>query len=196
MSIKYRYGKPIPERLLTLEAPGKPLLFDADRGLVTDVSSACDIKAFVQGLKGKSEKEAEEAMAAFGRKVMETTIGLADDKYLDRTGEMIEKVAQQTGISFPHRFQRYVELSVIGSRPLDRWNIAKATTKEVRLQLFSCAVQRELKEAGIEFKGLPCKALCMASFQAAAEKTGDSLKMELEKTLPQDSVCEFAFYCT
>jgi len=195
MTIKYRYGRPIPEKLLTLEEPGKPLLFDADKGLIADVSAACGIKAFVQGLKGKSEKEAEDAFAAFGRKVMEITIGLADGRYLDRTGEMIEKVAQQTGISFPHRFERYVELSLIAYRPLDRWNIAKATTKELRLQLFACAVQKELKEAGIEFQGLPCKALCMASFKAAAGKTGDDVRMELEKTLPQDNVCEFAFFC-
>jgi hypothetical protein len=194
MTIKYRYGRPIPERLFTLEEPGKPVLFDADKGLIAEVSAACDVKAFVQSLKGKSEKEAEEAFSAFGRKVMETTIGLTDGKYLDRTGEMIEKVAQQTGISFPHRFERYVELSLIGYRPLDRWNIAKATTKELRLQLFACAVQKELKEAGIEFQGMPCKALCMASFKAAADKTGDNLRMELEKTLPQDNVCEFAFF--
>jgi hypothetical protein len=195
MTIKYRYGRPIPERLLTLEEPGKPLLFDADKGLIADVSAACDVKAFVQGLKGKSEKEAEDAFAAFGRKVMEMTIGLADGKYLDRTGEMIEKVAQQTGISFPHRFERYVELSLIGYRPLDRWNIAKATTKELRLQLFACAVQKELKEAGIEFQGMPCKALCMASFEAAAGKTGDDLRIEFSKTFPHDNVCEFAFFC-
>ena len=196
MTIEYHYARPIREKLLTLEEPGKPLLFDADKGLVAEVSAACDAKAFVQSLKGKSEKEAEEALAAFGRKVMETTIGLADGKYLDRTGEMIEKVAQRTGISFPHRFERYVELSIIGSRPLDRWNITKATTKELRLQLFACAIQRELKEAGIEFAGMACKALCMASFRAAAEKTGDNLRMELEKTLPQDNVCQFAFFCT
>ena len=195
MTMKYRYGKPISGKLLTLEEPGKPLLFDADRGLVAEVTAACDVKAFVQSLKGKSEKEAEEAMAAFGRKVMETTIALADGKYLDRTGEMIEKVAQKTGISFPHRLQRYVELSIIGYRPLDRWSISKSTTKELRLQLFACAVQRELQEAGTEFQGMPCRALCLASFQAAAEKTGDNPRVELEKTLPQDGVCEFAFLC-
>ena len=194
MSAKYRYGQPFPERLLQLEKPGEPLLFDADRGLVTDVTAACDIKGFVGGLKGKTEKEAENAFAEFGRKVMETTIGLADGKYMDRTGEMIEKVYEQTGISFPHRFQRYAELSIIGSRPLDRWNITKATTKELRLQVFGCAIQRELKEAGIEFQGLPCRELCLAAFQAAAEKTGDQLRTELAKNLPQDSVCEFAFF--
>ncbi len=195
MTIKYRYGKAIPERLLTLEKPGEPLLFDADKGLVADVSAACDVKAQVQDLKGKSEKEAEDAFAAFGKKVMETTVGLADGKYIDRTSEMIEKVYEQTGISFPHRFQRYAELSIIGSRPLDRWNVAMATTKELRLQVFSCSVQKELKEAGIEFKGLPCRALCLGSFEAAAAKTGDKLRIEHEKTVPQDGVCEFAFHC-
>ena len=105
MSDKYRYGQPIPERLLQLEKPGEPLLFDADRALVADVSAACDIKAFVGGLKGKSEKE-----------------------------------------------------------------------------------------AGIEYQGLPCRALCLTAFQAAAEKTGDKLRPELAKNLPQDSLCEFAFF--
>ena len=194
MSFKYRYGQPIRERVLQLEKPGEPLLFDADRGLVVEASAACDVKAFVSGLKGKSETEAADAFAAFGRKVMETTIALADGKYMDRTGEMIEKVYQQTGVSFPHRFQRYAELSIIGCRPLDRWNISKATTKELRLQVFGCAIQRELKEAGIEFQGLPCREVCLASFRAAAEKTGDKLRTELSKTLPQDGACEFAFF--
>jgi hypothetical protein len=49
MSAKYRYGQPFPERLLQLEKPGEPLLFDADRGLVTYVTAACDIKGFVGG---------------------------------------------------------------------------------------------------------------------------------------------------
>lgn len=193
MSIRYRYGKPIPGRLLTLEEPGKPLPFDADRGLVMEVSNLCNVKALVEGLKGKSEGEVEAACEAFGRRLMETTIDLADTKYLDRTGEIIEQVAQQTGISFPHRFERYVELSIIGSRPLDRWNIAAATTKELKLQVFGCAVQREMQEAGLKFQGLPCRSLCMASFQVAAHKTGDNLRMEMAKALPQDGLCEFVF---
>jgi len=52
----------------------------------------------------------------------------------------------------------------------------------------------EPEAAGAE--GNPQAAGGMAGFRAAAEKTGDSLRMELEKTLPQDSVCEFAFFCT
>ena len=196
MKSRYRYGKPIPDRLQTLEDPGRPLAFDADRGLVEEVSQRCDIKSFVGGLKEKGRKEREADLRAFGESIIEATIELADGKYLDRAGEVIEKVAQQTGISFPHRLDRYVELSIIGSRPLDRWNITKATTKELTLEVFSCSVLREMQEAGLEPDGGLCHALCLASFQAAARKTGDKVSMSVAKSLPQDGVCQFSFVHT
>lgn len=193
MKIRYRYGKPIPERLHTLEEPGRPLAFDADRGLIAELSQRCDVKALVAGLEGKDQGEIEAALRDFGQALMQATIELADGKYRDRAGEVIEKVAQQTGISFPHRLQRYVELSILGSRPLDRWNIAKSTTKELVFQVFSCSVLREMQEAGLDASGLPCRILCLASFQAAAQKTGDRVEIDLVKSLPQDGSCEFSF---
>jgi len=191
MTIGWKYARPIKEKLMTLEEPGKPLPFDADRRLVDEVMAQCDIKALVEGLKGKDAKAAQEALEAFGKRLMNLTIELADSKYMDRTGEMIEKVAKQTGISFPHRFERYVELSILASRPTDRWNIAKATTKELVLQVSSCTLQKMMEEAGL--KDLPCQAMCLASFSAAAEKTGDKLNMEVKKTLSKDGMCEFLF---
>ena len=192
MSLKYRYGRPMPQRLLTLEEPGQPLLFDADRGLVAEVSGRHGIDALVAELAAKNEDEAAKAFARFGREVMKSTIELADGKYLDRTGEVIEKVAAQTGISFPHRVERYVELALIGSRPLDRWNVAKATTRELCLQVFSCAVQGRIAEKGPSFKGLPCKALCLTLFEEAARKTGDPVRVEMDKNIPDDGVCQFS----
>lgn len=196
MKSRYRYGKPIPDRLQTLEDPGRPLAFDADRGLIEELSQRCDIKSFVGGLKEKGQEERQAALRAFGQSIMEATIELADDKYLDRAGEVIEKVAQQTGISFPHRLERYMELSIIGSRPLDRWNVTKATTKELTLEVFSCSVLREMQEAGLEPDGGLCHALCLASFEAAARKTGDKVDMSVAKSLPQDGVCQFSFVHT
>src|SRR3989304_3168665 len=117
MKSRYRYGKPIPDRLHTLEDPGQPLAFDADRGLITEVSERCDVKSLVAGLKGKGPEESEADMRAFGQRLMAATIELADGKYIDRAGEVIEKGAQQTGIFFPHSLHRYVELSIIGSPP-------------------------------------------------------------------------------
>jgi hypothetical protein len=189
MTTGWKYGKLLKEKLMTLEEPGKVLLFDADKGLVQEITSKFDIVAVAKSLQGKDEKEAYKALEELGKKVMKLTIELADTKYLDRTGEMVEKVAKQTGISFPHRLGRYLELSIFGLRPTDRWNISKATTKEVVLQVSACAVYKALEDAGI--KGLPCQAFCFASFEAAAEKTGDRINIEIPKTLPQDGMCEF-----
>ncbi len=189
MTTSWKYGKPIKEKLMALEQPGKALLFDADKGLVQEVTSRFDLGTVARSLQGKDEKEAYKALEELGQKLMKLTIELADTKYLDRTGEMIEKVAKQTGISFPHRLERYVELSIFGLRPTDRWNITKATTKELVLQVSACAVHKALQEAGI--KGLPCKGFCFASFKVAAEKTGDRINTEMPKALPQDSMCEF-----
>ena len=189
MTTGWKYGKLLKEKLMALEGPGKVLLFDADKGLVQEITSKFDIGAAAKSLQGKDEKEIYKALEELGKKVTKLTIELADTKYLDRTGEMVEKVAKQTGISFPHRLGRYLELSIFGLRPTDRWNISKATTKEVVLQVSTCAVYKALEDAGI--KGLPCQGFCFASFNAAAEKTSDRINTKMPKTLPQDGMCEF-----
>lgn len=185
----WKYGRTSKGRLLILEEPGKALLFDADKGLVEDITKKFDVAATTKSLRGKDEKESYKALEELGKKVMKLTMELADTKYIDRTGEMVEKVYKQTGISFPHRLCRYVELSIFGLRPTDRWNISRATTKELVLQVSACAVHKALEEAGI--KGLPCKGFCFASFEAAAEKTGDRINIEMPKTLPHNGMCEF-----
>jgi hypothetical protein len=189
MTTGWKYGKLLKERLMTLEEPGKTLLFDADKGLVEEIIQKFDIGTVAKNLQGKDEKELYKALEELGKNLMKATIELADNKYLDRTGQMIEKVYRQTGISFPHRLGRYVELSIFGLRPTDRWNVTRATTKELVLQVSACTVHKALSEAGI--KGLPCKGFCFASFEAAAEKTGGRINIEMPKTLPENSMCEF-----
>lgn len=191
MTMGWKYAKPIKEKLMILEEPGKAIPFDADRRLVDEVTAQFNIEALVESLQGKDAKEAREVLQAFGKSLMKLTIELADGKYMDGTGEMVERVAKQTGISFPHRFERYVELSILASRPTDRWNITKATTKELVLQVSSCTLRKLMDEAGL--KDLPCEAMCLASFEAAAAKTGDKLNMEMKKTLTRDGMCEFLF---
>ena len=192
MTISKRAAKFGVKNWMTLEEPGNPIVFDADKALITDLLERCNVKAFVEGLKGRSEEETVEALAAFGRVVMGTTIELVDDKYLDRTGEMFKRVAKQTSLTFPHEVQRYLELSIIGLRPFDRWNIVESTTSNVAIQIQSCSVNKALRDAAIAgADDLPCKAFCLASFAAAAGKTGDAVSIELRKTLPRDGFCEF-----
>jgi hypothetical protein len=193
MKINYRYGSPIKERLLVLEEPGRPLAFDADRGFVVEMSSRHNAASLAEAVKGKAPDQAAEEFRRLGREVMASTIALADGKYLDRTGEMIEKVAEQTGIHFPHRLQRYVELSIVGPRPLDRWNVAVSTIGELRMQVFSCSLLKALQEAGVPTEGTPCREFCLASFRVAADKCGLAIQAAQEKSLVGDSVCEFCF---
>jgi len=190
MTMNWKYGKPIKEKLMTLEEPGKMLPFDADRGLVDEVMVQCDIGALVESVKGKNENAAIEELEAFGKELMKLTIELADSRFIDRTGEMVERVAEQTGVSFPHRFERYVELAILASRPTDRWNITKATTRELVLQVSSCTLNKAMAEDGL---ALPCKAMCLASFEVAAARTGDKLNMEMSKAITKDGICEFTF---
>ncbi len=189
MTTGWKYARPDKERLMTLEEPGKELPFDADRGLVDEITARFNLGDIASGLRGKGGDETCQAMEKLGKELMELTIALADSKYLDRTGEMIERVFKQTGISFPHRLQRYIELSILGLRPTDRWNITRSTTRELVLEVTSCAVRKALEDAGIG--GLPCRALCLASFRTAAARTGDRVQVEQTKTLPQDGVCRF-----
>jgi hypothetical protein len=193
MKITYRYGSPIKERLLVLEEPGRPLAFDADRGFMVEMSSRHSPASLAEAVKGKAPKEAAEVLHRLGREVMASTIELADGKYLDRTGEMVEKVAEQTGIHFPHRLQRYVELSIIGPRPLDRWNVAVSTVVELRMQVFSCSLLKALQEAGVPTEGTPCREFCLASFRTASDKCRLEIQAVLEKSLAEDGVCEFCF---
>ena len=190
MTMGWKYGKPIKEKLMTLEEPGKMLPFDADRGLVDEVMVQCDIGALVESVKGKNENAAIEELEAFGKELMKLTIELADSRFIDRTGEMVERVAEQTGVSFPHRFERYVELAILASRPTDRWNITKATTRELVLQVSSCTLNKAMAKDGL---ALPCKAMCLASFEVAAARTGDKLNMEMSKAITKDGICEFTF---
>lgn len=191
MTWKYRYGQANPKTLQTLEEPGRPLLFDADRAFVAEVSARCNVKDLVQSLAGKSERQASQALRKFGEEVMEVTAELADGKYLDRTGEVVQKVAEQTGIRFPHPVQRYMELSVIGTRPLDQWNVRESTIESLVFQVFRCSALQELEAAGISVDGLPCRGLCLSSFELAGSKARQPVRVNLAKTLPRDGVCEF-----
>ena len=189
MATGWQYGKTSKDKLMTLEEPGKTLLFDADKGLVENIIAKFDIKAISLNLQGKDDKAAYKSLEETGKELMKLTIELADGPYLDRTGEMVEKVYRQTGISFPHRLERYLELSIFGLRPTDRWNVTRSTPTDLVLQVSACSIHKALTEAGV--KGLPCKGFCLASFEAAAVKTGDCIKIDMPKSMPTNDMCEF-----
>lgn len=182
-----------PERRMKLEE-GAVREFDMPKEMAGEVSSSFSFQELAEQLKDKSSDEARKIYSAFGASVMQKTIELADDKYLDRTGEMIELVAKQTGVQFPHRIGRYVELSVLSLRPEDKCNVSLSTTKEMRFQEYTCSMNKALTEAGIDLQDLPCGASCISSFIEAARATSIKMRVEHSAKLPDAGYCEFTFY--
>jgi hypothetical protein len=164
------------------------------RQMAEEVSAAFNFGELAENLRSKPEDEARKVYDEFGRAVMKKVIELADEKYRDRTAEMVELVASQTGAHFPHRLQRYVELSVLSLRPEDKWNVTVSTTKEMRIREYSCVMNKALAEVGIVLEGLPCGASCIGGFIEAARGASTKLRVEHSAKLPEAGYCEFTFY--
>ncbi len=182
-----------PERRMKLEE-GVERAFDMPSQMAEEVSSSFSFQQLAEDLRDKAEDDARPVYSKFGQSVMKKVIELAKGEHKDRTGEMIELVAKQTGVSFPHRVQRYVELSVLSLRPQDKWNITMATTKEMRIREYSCAMNKALTEAGINLEGLPCGASCIGGFIEAARTTSTKMRIVHSAKLPEEGYCEFTFY--
>ena len=181
-----------PERRLKLEE-GVVREFDMPSQMAEEIAALFSFEKLAKDLAGKDEDDARTIYSKFGMGVMKKVIELADGKYLDRTGEMVELIAKQTGVGFPHRVQRYAELSVLSLRPADKWNVTLATTQEMHLQEYSCSMNKALTDAGIDLTGLPCGASCIGGFIEAARKTLTKMRILHTAKLPDDGYCEFTF---
>lgn len=182
-----------PGRRMKLEE-GVAREFDMPAQMAEAVSSSVNYAELAEELRKADEDEVRMVFSKFGQTVMKKVIELAKGEYLDRTGEMVELVAKQTGVNFPHRVQRYVELSVLSLRPQDKWNITMATTAEMRIQEYSCTMNKALTDAGINLEGLPCASSCFGGFIEAARVTSTKLRIIQTAKLPEDGYCEFTFH--
>lgn len=175
-----------PGRRLKLDSEFKEYPYDMPKELIGVVMSQFPPELWVK-LNGESDEEFSKRMAkAFMKFLMEK----ADSaEYLDRTGEMINLVAQQTGISFPHRFERYLELGVLSLRPRDPWKIAQATTKVLKLRSYNCSLAKLFAERGISC----CQTFCLAMAAVIAEGIGETLAMEQTADTEANGYCELTF---
>jgi len=174
-----------PGRRLKIK-PDEDYEYDLPKELIYAVTKEFPIERLFS-----SEVEINDSfLAEQGRTFMNFLISEADsDTYRDRTGEMIEKVAQQTGIRFPHVFERYVELGILTLRPRDAWNVTGATTKALKIRNYSCSLGKLFAEKGLN----NCHVFCLAANGVAAEKVGITLNMTCSKAADESGVCEFEF---
>lgn len=182
-----------PGRRLILEE-GVQRSFDMHPDMIEEVQGKADIDKLATDLEGKSGDDAKAIYQAFGKALMEATVDAADNKFKDRTGEMVETIAKQTGQNFPHRFSRYIELSILSLRPHDKWNIKQSSTVVLKVEEFGCKIYKTLTEKGIDLKSLPCRELCFATFEAAAGPAEVKESHELTASMAADGKCEFTFH--
>lgn len=175
-------------------APGRRLQIVPDQDYVYDLPKELIYKVqqeFPLGRLINPEGETnEEYLANQGRTFMNLLIREADsEEFLDRTGVMIEQVAQQTGIRFPHVLERYIELGILSLRPRDAWTVTEATTKALKVRSFNCSLGKLFADQGIS----DCQVFCRAANEVAAAKAGTQVDMTHSKDASGSGLCELVF---
>ncbi len=194
MTLDFKVLQKVKGNPSTEVAPGRRLKINPDENYEYDLPKEliyAVMKEFSIERLFSSELESDDSfLAEQGRAFMNLLIREADsDTYRDRTGEMIEKVAQQTGIHFPHVFERYVELGILTLRPRDAWNVTEATTRAIKIRNYRCSLGKMFSEKGLD----NCHVFCLAANGVAAEKVGITLNMTCSKAADESGVCEFEF---
>ncbi|MCO5384700.1 hypothetical protein [Desulfosporosinus sp.] len=174
-----------PGRRLKIN-PGQDYVYDLPKELIYAVNKEFPIES----LFSSDEVTSEELLVKQGKAFMNLVIRNADsDAYRDRTADMIERVAQQTGIRFPHVFERYVELAILALRPRDAWTVTEATTRVLKVRSFNCSLGKKFGEKGIN----NCQTFCLAACQVAAEQAGTPVQMTCKNEADGSGLCELTF---
>ncbi|KGK90891.1 hypothetical protein DP73_06485 [Desulfosporosinus sp. HMP52] len=174
-----------PERRLKIN-PGQDYVYDLPKELIYAVNKEFPVESLFNSDKEISEDFLEEQGKSFMAVLIKNT---DSEAFRDRTADMIERVAEQTGIRFPHVFERYVEHAIIVLRPRDAWTVTEATTKQLKVRSFNCSLGKKFAEKGIS----NCQSFCFAAYQAAAEKVGVPVFMTCNNDANDSGLCELAF---
>jgi hypothetical protein len=179
-------------RRLRLE-PGVAREFDLPPEMAARVQAQINLDQLAAELQGRDPEGARKVFDNFGSRWMQAVVAAGDGEFKDRTGEMVELIARQTGLRFPHVFSRYLELSLLSLRPLDKWNVVRSTARELIFEEYSCAIFEKLKSAGMDLRGTPCSAVCFARFAQAMRKAEIGCAMFHLKRMAADGLCVFQF---
>lgn len=101
-------------------------------------------------------------------------------RFGDRTYQMVKKVAEKTGINFPHLFQSYVEFLLILKMGVEKYRVKETTLRRVVVEIPSCTLS-----------GKWCKE-CERAMKRAGEISGVEVSLEKET---KDGICLLRFSC-
>lgn len=194
MTLDFKALQKVKGNPSTEVAPGRRLKSVPDQDYAYDLPKELIYKVnqefSLESLFNPDGETTEDYLTDQGRRFMNLVIREADSKeFLDRTGEMIEQVAQQTGLRFPHVLERYIELGILTLRPRDAWTVTEATTKDLKVRSFNCSLSKLFADRGIN----DCQVFCRAVNEVAARKAGTQVSMTHSKDIAGSGVCELAF---
>lgn len=115
----------------------------------------------------------------------------AGKAHRDRTAEVMDMVAEKTGVQFPPVVQRYLEIWILCSGLAEKWQIRQSTRAGIVYDIRQCAVREraggELPGAGIG----DCFCYCTGALEAIAEKLGMDLAVNREDLEEGQGLCRF-----
>lgn len=115
----------------------------------------------------------------------------AGDKYRDRTAEMIEMVAERTGMTFPPVIQRYLEIWLLCTGLSEKWQIRQANPAGIVYEVRQCTLK---ERAGIDLpeSGDPaCAGYCLGALEAMSGKLEIGLAVKREGLEHAQGLCRF-----
>lgn len=116
----------------------------------------------------------------------------AGDKHRDRTAEMIEMVAEKTGMKFPSIVQRYLEIWILCTGLSAKWQIMQVNPAGFVYEVKQCTLK---ERAGIDLPQSgdpPCAGYCLGALEAMADKVGIDLAVKRESLDQAKGLCRFS----
>jgi hypothetical protein len=175
------------DRLMSIENLKEPLLYDIPREYIRDMGEVFVLQKVIEELKKSKDNKFLHLLAD---RVAEKLFDL-EEKYRDRTGEVINFVAEKTGIYFPHVLQRYVEYFYIGTRPEDRYDVAQSTLREIKINFNTCSFKKALIENNID-EGI-CSNFCRGVIEKIIQKLNLQVRFSIKQEKDTD-YCEHQFF--
>jgi hypothetical protein len=133
----------------------------------------------------------------WGKQLMLRTMELSDqDKYRDRTYEVLLEAAKKTGeLIFPHVAQRYIEIAYLSVHLMGIVQIEANNARELSFKVVEndCKIYQSLKNliSEEELKKLPCKAACLSALKTVFDKMGFQVKLNMLQKMPENGACYF-----
>jgi hypothetical protein len=174
--------------------------FDIDQRILDTILQEFDVNRlidnFAKNIENKKKEEIEDVakkvFGEYGRNLMGSAIELGE-KYSDKTHEVIEEVAEKTGVGpFPHVCQRFLEIFNMGTQH-KALTVVVSNTSQLTHSVGPCVFLNAIKEKCGEdvAKLLTCKHIDLSALEALCDNLKLSVDVRMEVSIPNEGYCQF-----